>query len=101
MGKPVVAVDLPETRYSAQDAALYATPNRVEEFADSIETLLDDEQLRITMGASGRKRVEDFLCWERSKSNLLLAYISLFPMPQPQITDVAPPTPTPTFSGQH
>ena len=43
MGKPVVAFDLPETRYSAQHAALYATPNRVEEFADHIETLLADD----------------------------------------------------------
>ncbi|HEV8191487.1 MAG TPA: glycosyltransferase family 4 protein, partial [Ktedonobacterales bacterium] len=33
MGKPVVAFDLTETRFSAQDAALYARPNLVEEFA--------------------------------------------------------------------
>ncbi|HEY7489569.1 MAG TPA: hypothetical protein VIH59_00465, partial [Candidatus Tectomicrobia bacterium] len=38
-----MAFDLPETRFSAQEAALYATPNRVDEFADHIETLLADE----------------------------------------------------------
>jgi len=30
IGKPLVAFDLAETRFSAQDAALYATPNSVE-----------------------------------------------------------------------
>ena len=31
---PVVAFDLVETRVSAQDAAVYATPNQVDEYAD-------------------------------------------------------------------
>lgn len=80
MGKPVVAFDLPETRFSAQEAALYATPNRIEEFADNIEMLLDNEALRYRMGNFGRKRVEEVLCWEHTKQNLLLAYKSLFPL---------------------
>jgi glycosyltransferase involved in cell wall biosynthesis len=88
MGKPVVAFDLPETRYSAQDAALYATPNRVEEFAAHISALLDDEALRLSMGARGRQRIEDELCWEHTSRQLLLAYEQLFPAPsasqQPQ-----------------
>jgi glycosyltransferase involved in cell wall biosynthesis len=78
MGKPVVAFDLPETRYSAQDAALYATSNRIEEFVDHIETLLDNEELRLQMGAAGRKRVETDLCWDRTKENLSRAYQFLF-----------------------
>jgi glycosyltransferase involved in cell wall biosynthesis len=78
MGKPVVAFDLPETRYSAQDAALYATSNRIEEFADQIETLLDDEELRLKMGAAGRERIEKDLCWDRTKEALRLAYELLF-----------------------
>jgi glycosyltransferase involved in cell wall biosynthesis len=79
MGKPVVAFDLPETRFSAQDAALYATPNRVEEFADKIEQLLDDEELRLRMGAYGRQRIEEVLCWDRTQQNLRRAYDLLFP----------------------
>lgn len=79
LGKPIVAFDLAETRVSAQDAALYATPNLVEDFASKIETLLDDEELRLSMGAYGRKRVEDVLSWEYDKKNLLLAYKMLFP----------------------
>lgn len=79
MGLPIVAFDLAETRYSAQDAALYATPNSTEDFADKIEILLDNESLRRHMGAIGRKRVEEELCWDQTKQNLLLAYQKLFP----------------------
>ena len=51
MGKPVVSFDLQEARFSSQDAALYAIPNQVEDFADKIETLLDNQELRREMGA--------------------------------------------------
>ncbi len=78
MGKPVIAFDLAETRFSAQEAALYAEPNRVEDFADKIEILLDNQDLRSTLGALGRKRVEEALSWDHSKKNLLLAYEILF-----------------------
>jgi glycosyltransferase involved in cell wall biosynthesis len=82
MEKPFVAFDLAETRFSAQDAALYATPNLVEDFANKIEALLDDEELRIKMGAIGRKRIEEELSWDHSKKNLLLAYEMLFHFPK-------------------
>ncbi|MFL5706842.1 MAG: glycosyltransferase family 4 protein [Ktedonobacteraceae bacterium] len=80
MGKPGVAFDLAETRISAQDAALYATPNVPTDFANKIEMLLDDEELRLSMGALGRKRIEEILNWEHDKLNLLLAYKKLFPL---------------------
>jgi glycosyltransferase involved in cell wall biosynthesis len=80
MGKPVVAFDLAEARFSSQDAALYATPNVVEDFASKIETLLDNEELRLKMGAIGRKRIEEALNWDCDKMYLLLAYKKLFPM---------------------
>lgn len=79
MGKPVVAFDLVETRWTAQDAALYATPNVIEEFASHIETLLDNEELRQKMGALARERIEKELHWGISAQNLLRAYKSLFP----------------------
>jgi len=78
MGKPVVAFDLLETRYSAQEAALYAKPNVVEDFADKIETLLDNQELRLKMGTIGRKRIEEKLNWDHSKKELLHAYKMLF-----------------------
>jgi glycosyltransferase involved in cell wall biosynthesis len=82
MGKPGVAFDLLETRLSAQDAVLYATPNSVEDFASKIEVLLDDEALRLSMGALGHQRVEEALSWNHTKKNLLLAYEALFLSPQ-------------------
>lgn len=90
MSKPIVAFDLLETRYSAQDAALYATPNLIEDFADKIETLLANEGLRLTMGASGRKRVEEHLSWNRTRENLRRAYQALFHI-APEIPEVAVP----------
>jgi glycosyltransferase involved in cell wall biosynthesis len=79
MGKPVVAFDLAETRFSAQAAALYAKPNLVHDYADKIETLLDDEELCLKLGACGHKRIEEELRWENSKEHLLLVYKRLFP----------------------
>ena len=79
LGKPLVAFDLAETRFSAQEAALYAVPNRVDDFANKIEILLDDEELRLKMGAIGRKRIEEELSWDHTSKNLLLAYEMLFP----------------------
>ncbi len=77
MGKPTVAFDLPETRRVAGDAALYARPNSVEDFTEKIEMLLNDETLRGQMGAAGRKRIEEELSWEHTKTELLRAYDAL------------------------
>lgn len=77
LGKPIVAFDLAETRFSAQEAALYAIPNKVEDFAKQIEILLDDEEARHRMGAIGQKCVEEELSWEHSKEHLLAAYKAL------------------------
>ncbi len=79
LGKPVVAFDLAETRLSVQEAALYATPNCVEDYASKIEMLLDHEELRSSMGAYARKRIEECISWEHDQKNLRLAYAKLFP----------------------
>jgi glycosyltransferase involved in cell wall biosynthesis len=81
LGKPGVAFDLPETRRTAQDSALYARPNDVEDFADKIDTLLDDEGLRLRMGARGRRIIEDGLTWESNKRKLVEAYERLLSLP--------------------
>ncbi len=78
MEKPIVAFDLQETRFSARESALYATPNSVEEFASKIETLLDDEAFRAEMGVIGHQRVLEELSWDHTKKNLWLAYELLF-----------------------
>jgi glycosyltransferase involved in cell wall biosynthesis len=78
LGKPVVAFDLVETRTSAGDAALYATPNDIDEFASHIERLLDDPALRKRLGAEGRRRVVEQLSWEHSVPHLLATYSAVF-----------------------
>jgi glycosyltransferase involved in cell wall biosynthesis len=79
MSLPIVAFDLAETRYTAQDAALYATPNLVPEFADQIEQILDDPELRQSMGKRARTLIEERLSWDYDKQNLLRAYATIFP----------------------
>ncbi|HEY6786415.1 MAG TPA: glycosyltransferase family 4 protein, partial [Trebonia sp.] len=71
---PVVAFDLRETRVSAQDAAVYTTPNDVREYAQAIVDLLDDEAKRADMGKLGRARVEAELAWPYSAR----AYVGVY-----------------------
>ena len=73
LGRPIVAYDLHETRYSAGEAALYATPNEAGSLAACIEQLLDDSALRDRMSGAGRRRAGE-LSWARSKESLLTAY---------------------------
>jgi glycosyltransferase involved in cell wall biosynthesis len=77
-GKPTVAFNLKENRYSAQDAAVYATPNDVDEFASLIVSLIDDENKRHAMGQRGLERVRQKLAWEYSKPALRSAYKKVF-----------------------
>jgi len=73
-GRPLVLYDLTEGRRSAGDAALYARPNDPEDFARQMLKLLDSEDLRQTLGARGRKRIEEELNWDIEKRVLLKAY---------------------------
>jgi glycosyltransferase involved in cell wall biosynthesis len=74
MGRPQVAFDLKETRVSAGDAALYAPPNDEAAFADHIDRLLDDPELRTAMGRHGQRRVHEELSWDRSRERLVELY---------------------------
>jgi glycosyltransferase involved in cell wall biosynthesis len=74
LGKPVVAFDLLETRRSAADAALYAVPNDVADFARKLVWLLDHPGERARMGRAGQQRVAQSLAWEYSVPELLRAY---------------------------
>ena len=73
-GLPVVAFDLRETRVSAQDAAVYVEPNRVEAYAQAVVDLLDRPELRAEMGRRGRERVEQELAW----SHQCGSYVAVF-----------------------
>jgi len=77
-GRPIVAFDLREHRASAGDGALYAEPNRDEDLADKIATLLDDAERRRTMGEANRQRFLDRMAWEYSRGELIRAYEALW-----------------------
>jgi glycosyltransferase involved in cell wall biosynthesis len=78
LGKPIVQFDLTEGRFSAQDASLYAKKNDPVDLADKILFLLDNPDLRNTMGAYGRRRVENELEWKYEIPKLLGAYSALW-----------------------
>lgn len=72
-GTPVVAFDLPETRFSAGEAAVYADSGDVEGFAARLRDVLTDEDLRARMRAEAARRMPG-LRWESQVPNLLAAY---------------------------
>jgi glycosyltransferase involved in cell wall biosynthesis len=74
---PVVAFDLRETRVSAGDAAVYAKPNDVHEYAAAIVKLIDDESRRAQLGKLGRARVEQELAWSHQERAYLGVYQAL------------------------
>ena len=90
LGKPVVAFDLVETRVSAGEAGVFATPNDELEFARKVCELLDDPQQALRMGAVGRKRVVNHLSWEHSVPHLLRAYADGLGLPAQRGAGVAP-----------
>lgn len=77
MGLPIVSFDLKETRYSAGEAAVYATPNDEREFARCIIELLDNPDRRQQMGEYGLQRVREHLAWEHSRKVLVQLYTEL------------------------
>ena len=78
LGKPVVQFDLTEGRRSALDASVYAKENDMDDLANKIIELLDDEARRHRMGEYGKRRVEEELQWTYEAPKLLAAYDALF-----------------------
>ncbi|GAA4675472.1 glycosyltransferase family 4 protein [Phytohabitans rumicis] len=73
-GVPVVAVDLVETRRSAEEAAVYVPTGSPVEFADAIDALLDDPARRERMRTLGLARFASVLSWDHQS----LAYAALW-----------------------
>ena len=74
-GLPTVAFDLHETRVSAGEAAVYATPQRgADDYARKIVELIDDEPRRKEMSIVARARVVDELAWKHQSE----AYVGVY-----------------------
>jgi glycosyltransferase involved in cell wall biosynthesis len=76
-GKPIVAYDLKETKISTNNSALLVRPGKVKEFAKAIKKLIDEPQLRLELGNTGKNRIQNQLNWENTSLNLKRAYDSL------------------------
>ena len=74
LGKPVIAYDLKETRFSCGNAAIYADPHDSGDLSRKILELADDAGLRSRMAVMGRERVENVLAWPLSIPHLIAAY---------------------------
>ncbi len=79
LGKPSIAYDMPESRYSGGDAVVYLQDRTPEALAAAIAKLADDPELRADLGRRGRERIENVLCWERQQAALLGVYQKLLP----------------------
>jgi len=71
---PAVAFDLLETKVSGAETALYVPSGDLEGYADAIERLLDDDDLRVSMGLAARARVSEHLDWQEQAR----AYVGVF-----------------------
>jgi len=79
--RPIVAFDLPEHRFTAQEAAVYVHGNDELEFARALAQLMDDPARREAMGVFGYRRVSTELAWQYSVQHLVGAYRRLLPTP--------------------
>lgn len=73
-GKPVVAFNLKENRFSAQDAAVYAEPNDPVQLAQLTHELLNDPERRQQMSEYGQNRIHTRLQYKFTEPFLLAAY---------------------------
>ena len=71
---PSVSFDLVETRVSGGDSVLYVDSGDVSAFADAVERLIDDPELRQRMGEQARTRVSEELDWRPQAR----AYVGVF-----------------------
>lgn len=75
-GKPTVAFDLVETRWTAKGAAKLARPGDLGDMAAAVADLASDHDARLALAQHGLKRVPS-LSWERSVETLLDVYARL------------------------
>lgn len=64
-GLPVVAFDLPETASLVRGAGVLVPPGDTRRFAAELDALLDEPDRARRLGAQGRRRAVEELCWER------------------------------------
>ncbi|MGB3375146.1 MAG: glycosyltransferase family 4 protein [Microbacterium sp.] len=88
-GLPAVSFDLVETRVSGADCLLYAPTGDIMAFADAVERLIDDPELRVGLGRAGRERVSTQLDWRPQAEAYVGVYdeVTGFSQPGPAVPD--------------
>jgi len=71
---PSVAFDLVETHLSGGDTVLYVASGDIGGFADAVEQLLDDDDLRLDLALRARRRVAEELDWQPQSA----AYVGVY-----------------------
>jgi glycosyltransferase involved in cell wall biosynthesis len=74
---PSVSFDLVETRVSGGDSVLYVPSGDEVAFADAVERLLDDPELRVEMGLRARSRVAKELDWRPQAERYVAVFENL------------------------
>lgn len=75
-GVPVIASDIPSLREVGGDAALFATPNAPERFAEAMRRVADDERLRAELIARGKENITRY-SWDQTAAIVLETLRSL------------------------
>lgn len=79
LGKPSIAFDMPETRFSGGDSVMYVAGDSPAALAQAIITLADDAERREILGQLARQRIETSLAWEHQAANLIDVYRRILP----------------------
>ena len=73
-GKPIVAFDLDETRFSVKDSAILIEPENINLFARAIEMLIHDAAARERIGQRLQSRIIEKLNWTEASRKLVCLY---------------------------
>jgi glycosyltransferase involved in cell wall biosynthesis len=76
-GLPTVSFDLAETGVSGADTVLYVPSGDIGAFADEIERLIDDPELRAQLGRAARARAGAELDWRPQAEKYVAVYDAL------------------------
>ena len=73
-GKPIVASNVGEVKRMLGGAGVITSPGDVQNLAEGITKLLDDELLRKRLRIKARERAEEIYNWENTAENILSVY---------------------------
>ncbi len=77
MGLPIVSFDLKESRFSAQEAAVYVPNNDEQAMGRAIVDLVNNPEQRHVMRQAAKERITNGLSWEYSRGVLIDFYDEL------------------------